>query len=205
MVVSTLRHAVACALAALLLAPAAHAASVFSVALSAAEEVPVGTAPGSGSGRLELVREAAGYRLFYDLLFSADFSFAGPDPADPLSVFGLHIHAAPRGANGGIVYGMIGPNNNFDGEPEIVTFGDGRTRVTGNWNEMEGNAGQTLAPFLAGVVGLGPDDDTPFYVNLHTIGYPAGAIRGQITVVPLPASAALLGGALLVLVRLGRR
>jgi len=44
-----------------------------------------------------------------------------------------------------------------------------------------------------------------WYINLHTASFPAGEIRGQVNVVPLPAALWLFGSALIGLVGFGRR
>ena len=48
--------------------------------------------------------------------------------------------------------------------------------------------------------------DNLWYVNIHTEAYPAGEIRGQLVrVIPEPATAALLAGGALILLRTRRR
>ena len=44
-----------------------------------------------------------------------------------------------------------------------------------------------------------------WYINIHTAAYPAGEIRGQVNVVPVPAAAWLFGSGLLGLVGISRR
>lgn len=44
-----------------------------------------------------------------------------------------------------------------------------------------------------------------WYINIHTAAYPGGEIRGQVSVVPIPAAVLLFGSGLLGLVGLARR
>lgn len=84
-------------------------------------------------------------------------------PASP----GSHIHRAPAGSNGPIVFGFNNP--------------DGTWPLSGSatWT---GLSVDNVADLFAG----------NFYVNFHTSQYPGGEVRGQIYVIPTPGSAALL-------------
>jgi serralysin len=104
----------------------------------------------------------------------------------------FHIHAAPRGSNGGIVFGMKDPNHDTDD----LVINPATGRITGVWDGTEGN-GTNLAAQLANLMNNG------LYFNVHTPDFPGGEIRGQI-MIPEPSSAALLGIAGLVVAR-GRR
>ena len=90
------------------------------------------------------------------------------DPSD--DVTGLHIHNAPAGANGGVVFGIIGINSDLNGDT-IVDAANGR--VYSAWDLNEGNGGM-----LAGQLANLRNGD--LYVNVHTVGNPGGEIRGQI-------------------------
>lgn len=85
------------------------------------------------------------------------------NPASP----GSHIHRAPLGSNGPIVFGFNNP--------------DGTWPLNGSatWT---GLSDTNVADLFAG----------NFYVNFHTSQFPSGEVRGQIFVVPAPGSAALL-------------
>jgi Ca2+-binding RTX toxin-like protein len=85
---------------------------------------------------------------------------------------GLHIHRAPAGANGGVVWGLVGPAN--DTSPNDLVIDPAAGTVTGAWDEGEGNAGSTLGTELAFLLADG------LYLNLHTHAFPGGEIRGQI-------------------------
>jgi hypothetical protein len=199
------------ALAAMLgLATAAPAATVFTARLGADQEVPPGTSPGSGSGRFRLLGDAmSGFRLSIDLLFSPEFAFPGGPEGGSEIVRGLHIHTAPRGVNGPVIYGMLMPlSDKTPGDVVFETLGSGWTRVTALWEAGDGMPGNpdSILDFAAAVLPLGPGADTPYYVNLHTEAWPAGAIRGQIVAaIPLPAGGLLLLGGLGALALLRRR
>src|SRR5687767_6373127 len=92
----------------------------------------------------------------------------------------FHIHAAPAGTNGGIVFGMKDPNHDVDDLVVNPVTG----RITGVWDGNEGN-GTTLAAQLANLFANG------LYFNVHTTDHPGGEVRGQIIFVPEPASAML--------------
>jgi hypothetical protein len=93
-----------------------------------------------------------------------------------LSVLGLsaaHFHVAPPGFAGLVVIPIVPDFSPIVGSFDFDDFGaDGATR------EAELLSGQ-------------------FYVNLHTLDFPSGAIRGQVLVVPEPATLALLSLGLL--------
>ncbi len=93
---------------------------------------------------------------------------------------GFHIHAAPAGANGPVVFGLKSPNSDVDGD--FMDFGTGFSSV---WDGQEGN-GTTLAAQLDNLFNEG------LYFNAHTAAFPGGEIRGQILQIPEPASAGLL-------------
>jgi hypothetical protein len=92
----------------------------------------------------------------------------------------FHIHAAPAGSKGGIVFGMKDPNHDVDDQAINPVTG----RITGVWDGVEGN-GTTLAAQLTNLFANG------LYFNVHTTDYPGGEVRGQILFVPEPVASLL--------------
>ena len=99
--------------------------------------------------------------------------------------------------NGPIVFGMIdavlamrndtSPPNGL-GNPADLLIDIAGLHITGAWDLHEG---------VPGVATLATELDDLFrgelYVNVHTTDHAGGEIRGQILVVPEPATLALLG------------
>ncbi len=102
---------------------------------------------------------------------------------DQDNVLAMHIHAAPRGTNGGVVFGFISPNSDTNGQLVITPEVDGFS-LTSIWDGNEGN-NTTLADQLDNLRNEG------LYFNVHTVANGGGEIRGQIEV-PEPTSIALL-------------
>ena len=99
-------------------------------------------------------------------LFSWDISWSGLSSPETV----MHFHGpAPRGQNAGVQV-------NFGAISGITSPSIGSTTITS----------AQAAELLAGL----------WYINIHTQAYPAGEIRGQVEVVPIPASGLLLFSAL---------
>ncbi len=152
-----------------IVAPAS--AVVFPIQLSGDQEVPpVAT---TVSGVANLILNDAEDELFISILVD------GLNEAD---ITGAHIHNAPAGSNGPIVFGFIGTDNDSNGDTAIQDLGTS-VLITTKWDATEGN-GTTLADQLDNL------KDSLLYINIHTAANTGGEIRGQI---PEPASMALLG------------
>jgi hypothetical protein len=91
-----------------------------------------------------------------------------------------HIHEAPRGANGGVVF-----NLGVDSTTDFQYYVEFNETLT---DEQE-------TTLLSG----------DYYVNVHTSEFPAGEIRGQIAPVPEPATMLALGAGLAALVARRKR
>lgn len=120
------------------------------------------------TGLLSLVANIDGISLA-DITFpdgALEFGAAGP----------FHVHNAPVGANG----------------PVVVPFNMESFFADNGMGGLEVNA--TDIPFAIDLL----DELTAgnLYLNLHTLDYGSGEIRGQLASVPEPASIALLGGML---------
>lgn len=169
------RILIAAAAAASLAVPAG-AATTFTAFLDEAQAGGTGsTATGSATLTLNDAEDALSIFLTVDGIDLADFS-AG------------HLHNAPAGSNGGVVFGFKGPDNDENGDLVIAATATGFT-VSTIWDGAEGN-GTTLAEQLADL------SAGNLYFNIHTPGFRSGEIRGQVNAVPLPAAGLLLAGAL---------
>lgn len=179
----------------------AHAAVVFTATLTNAQEVPPVIAPTTATGSPRpasfgtatfTLNDAQTALSMSATIFNIDVT--GSQTADTNdNLAAAHIHApAPAGATAPVVWGFFGaPDNDNNPDNLVVTpfaAGVGGT-LTSVWNAPEGNAGTTLAAQIPNLLaGLA-------YVNFHTVQFPGGEIRGQISPVPEPSSLLLLGTA----------
>ena len=76
-----------------------------------------------------------------------------------------HIHAAPRGVNGGIVVGLTPPTNGFSADCVMA-----QPDTTPNSPDV------LLQSELNAIIA----DPTQFYANVHNAEFVNGAIRGQL-------------------------
>lgn len=134
--------------AVLLAAPAAHAATGFSALLSGAQEVPANGSPGTGSATLVLDNSQT--QLSYTVTYSG---LVGTLTAS-------HIHKAPIGANGGVVFGL---------NPTVGT-------TSGTYSGTITVNAANVADLMAGL----------YYINIHSTLYGGGELRGQIEGAPTP-------------------
>ena len=175
------------------LATAANAVTIFQANLNEAQEIPTPANPLGASGVATLTLNDAMDRLVIEVTLNG-VDLDGAQTADPSdNVTGFHIHRAPRGATGGVVFGFIGPNSDLNGDLMIDAAAG---TVTSAWDLAEGN-GTTLAAELGNLTSRG------LYLNLHTAGSPSGQIRGQ--VVSAPQTLALIAGGLMAVGFIRRR
>ncbi|MEO7454191.1 MAG: CHRD domain-containing protein [Fimbriimonadales bacterium] len=125
---------------------------------------------------------------FFNMRVTGSISITGIDVNE---VTGMHIHHAPVGQNGPVIFDILA--NLKEANQGVGTsnfFFTGTLQGDGNLT-----AQQKLAVMVAGNA----------YVNVHTTEFPTGEIRGQIVcVVPEPASIVAVGlglGSLLLLRR----
>jgi hypothetical protein len=140
---------------------------------------PVQFEGSSGIGIFEL--NDAMDALSYDItLFGLDID-GNQTPGDMNdNATRFHLHAAPAGSNGGIVFGMKEPNHDLDDLVIDPVAG----HITGVWDGAEGN-GTTLSAQLSNLFANG------LYFNVHTPDHAGGEIRGQLIFVPEPACSML--------------
>ncbi|MEC4985303.1 MAG: choice-of-anchor I family protein [Oscillatoria sp. PMC 1068.18] len=149
--------------------------------LTGSQEVDPVTTDATGTAILSL--NEAGNALEYSITVSGlDFgNLLGIDPqtadtGDDVTM--LHFHNAVRGANGGVVFGIISPNQDDD-DLSLTLNADGSTTISGVWEETD-TANQPLSDFLADLQNADAGEDVPLYLNVHTNEFPGGEIRGQI-------------------------
>lgn len=167
------------------------AATLFQATLSGDQEVPPVSTTASGTASLTL--NDAQTRLEINIQLSGLDLDGNQTPGTGDDVTGAHIHTAPAGSNGGVVFGFISPNSDTNGD--LIVDPVAGTIFSG-WDLTEGNnttLGDQLVNLFAG--GL--------YINVHTNAHLGGEIRGQI--VPIPAAFWLFGSGLLGLVGMARR
>ena len=158
----------------------ACAATVFTATITHDQEVANPPVPFQGSsGTGSFVLNDSMTALSYDItLVGLDIDgLQTPGNAND-NANRFHIHAAPAGANGGIVFGMKDPNHDTDD----LVINPVTGRITGVWDGTEGN-GTTLAAQLPALLTNG------LYFNVHTTDHPGGEIRGQI-LIPEPSGVA---------------
>jgi hypothetical protein len=128
-------------------------ATEFHATLDGAQEVPPVPTPGTGDATFSLDDQTnqMSYTINYQNLLA-------PTTAS-------HLHRAPIGVNGPVVYGLAGPG-----------FPSGHQGVV------------AINPAdIPELMNLG------FYINIHTQQFPAGEIRGQVEVTGTPVDPATWG------------
>jgi len=165
-----------------------NAAVIFTATLDGAQEVPANAS--TATGFATFVLNDAMEALTYDTTISG-LDFTGsqtPNTADNLVAAHIHAPASP-GVNAGVVFGLFGTPFNDSNPNDVVVIplasGVGGT-ISGKWDLPEGN-NTTLAAQLPNILAGNS------YINFHTVQFPGGEIRGQITAVPEPSTLALLG------------
>jgi hypothetical protein len=191
--------------------PNVHAVTVLTANLTTSQENPPTTGllrtstgalrPESFGTAVFVLDDTQTALTFTATIFNIDVTGA-QTPDDPNdNLVNAHIHCcAPPGTNAGVVWGFFGtPQNDVNPNDRVViafATGVGGT-FSGKWDAPEGN-GTTLTAQLPGILaGLS-------YINLHTVQFTGGEIRGQIKV-PEPEALSLLVIGFLVLGIIYRR
>lgn len=163
----------------------AGAVTIFTANLTEAQEVaPPAPLGASGSALLRLNDAMTRLEMTVQL-FGLDLDGNQTASVDD-DVVAMHIHAAPAGVNGGVVFGLISPNSDLNGD---LTIDPVAGLIFSAWDVGEGN-GTDLPLQLGNLFNQG------LYFNVHTTASPAGQVRGQI--VSEPAALGLLAGGLAV-------
>jgi CHRD domain-containing protein/PEP-CTERM motif-containing protein len=172
----------AVATALMLLVPAAYAIPVTFVGhLTGANEIP--PVPSSATGLATVVLDAAAQTLQINATFSGLTS----------NTNAAHIHCcAPLGTNAGVATTVPA----FPGFPLGATSGSFTSAVfdltqptiyNPAFVTLQGGLTQAEAALIAGIL------NGTTYLNIHTVNFPGGEIRGQLEAVPEPATLLLLG------------
>ncbi len=171
--------------------------------LDGAQEVEPGDSEATGSS--QFILNEYGDALSYELTVSGlDFgAFVGDgtsqteDTSD--DVTRLHLHAADRGENGDVAFGLIdlvapAADGQDSDDLKITVNDDGSTTLTGIW-ETSDPALISLGDFTEEIQNAAPGEDIGLYWNIHTEEFPAGAIRGQLQGAELLPTAEIVGTA----------
>ena len=166
--------------------------------LDGSQEVTGGDGDASGTSVLTL--NDTGDALEYSLTVSGldfganDLVAGGAQTPDDTSddVTRLHIHNAPRGENGGVVFSLfdtvapeLGNQLNIQGNQDedlnVTLNENGSVTLAGIWEETD-SANNDLSEFVAEIRDTQENEDLDLYFNVHTEEFPGGAIRGQLVV-----------------------
>lgn len=155
-------------------------ATAFRLTFSGSQEVPPNgsTARGLGTVIFDQTAVAASYSIRYTGL---DFGTAAGLPPQTAStaddVTGHHVHNAPRGVNGPVVFGQIGPAQDAD-DLSITANADGSWTVRGRW-ETTDPASTSITTFAGQLASTPIGSDAALYFNVHTTAFSGGEIRAQ--------------------------
>lgn len=167
--------------AVLMMSPVARADQlVFTTTLTGSQEVPPSGSPGIGSALVTLDTVTN--------ILTINVSFAGL--VSPTTASHIHCCTGP-GANAMVATAVP----TFPGFPLGVTTGtylmsfDLTSAATYNPAFIAANGGTVAAAQAAFIAGLTSGQT---YLNIHTVQFPGGEIRGQLGEIPEPASLLLL-------------
>lgn len=168
----------------------ASAAILFTASLTNDQEVPPRVAVPASFGTATLQLNDALTALTYTIdIFNIDVTGSQTPATADDNLRAAHIHRAPAGVNGPVIFGFVGTpfNDNNPSDVVVTPLANGvGGRFTGKWDLPEGNNTTLTAELPSLLAGS-------TYLNFHTARFPGGEIRGQILRVPEPATLALLG------------
>ena len=188
----------------------------FTSSLDASQEVDPSDSTATGFATLDLLQDDDGdYALKYKVVVTPELDFTalrdGTAPTDPNDIIFFHLHAgAPRGENGELPFPIrelrqddpSDPNSTYSITSDLdddleINITSARTILSGlleeakdefvptdSFSEFESVVDELLAV---------SEGDTSLYWNIHSLGTPTGAIRGQVEVAATPEPTSLLG------------
>ncbi len=187
-------------------------ARAFRINMNAAQEVSPGSnSPATGLGVAVLAGAGASARLEYTIAVRGlDWGPFTNRPAQTANaaddVIDAHFHQAPSGSNGPVRFGWrthdVNDGDAVDDEFTVTNLGQAGAvplgTVHGVWENSDplATAGafnsfaQDVVPLLQSAA-LG--SQVPFYANIHTMTFPGGAIRGQLTCIATDAGETVNG------------
>src|SRR5262245_32149265 len=156
--------------------------TAFRISLDGAQQVPSVSTMASGLGTVIFDSAFTSMSIAIDvqgfdwgpLLGQASQTMTTAD-----DVNGVHIHNAARGVNGGIVLDWPGGGDADDFAVSGV-LADGSRTLTSNWETTDPNS---ITPFVATLAGATLGADVPLYMNIHTVAFGGGEIRGQLVTI----------------------
>jgi len=166
-------------------------ANGFTLTFTGDQEVPPNNSPASGTGTVSWDSEAraAAYEFtITGLDFGSVLGMEAQTETTADDVTMMHVHNAPPGANGPVVFGQIGPTQDTD-DLSIVLNDDGSWTVSGVW-EATDPANVSIEDFAEALDAAAAGSDVPLYFNVHTTTFPGGEIRAQWVAAEAAAAAA---------------
>jgi hypothetical protein len=186
---------------AILVAQPTNAAVTKYRAMITHDQEPPGTIPDEGSGGTGVFflndDNPLSPSLSYDIqLFGLDLDgLQTPGDAND-NATRTHFHAAAFGINGGIVFGQIDGNPSLRNDLDDLMVDPVLGTIKGVWDNAEGNGTTLAARITAGDFVTDVNNRIKIYFNVHTTDHAGGEVRGQLTLVPEPASLLLVLGLL---------
>jgi hypothetical protein len=169
--------AVAGLLLGLLAVPAGAAVLVATANLDGLQEVPANASPAAGGAVLAVDTDTDTFNISI---------YVSGITMDRLTASPAHIHLGPAGTapSGNITHHIW--------QGTITAFGSNGIQLHLSGGDFRGSEVVSNIATPSGTI-LEQLSRGNLYVNIHTTQYPGGEIRGQLAVIPEPASLALLG------------
>ncbi|MDJ0534034.1 MAG: CHRD domain-containing protein [Xenococcaceae cyanobacterium MO_207.B15] len=184
----------------------------FTSSLDAAQEVVESTSTATGFATLDLLQDDDdNYGLRYEVIVTPELNFTalrdGTTPTDDDDITLFHLHGgAERGVNGELPFPIrelrVDDLGNFSITSDLdddffIEITPESTTISGLLEESKGEFVATASfPDFQSVVDEllnVPEGDTSLYWNIHSLGTPTGAIRGQVEVAATPEPNSLFG------------